>query len=97
MALSAEERSILRIAKLFEEMVATEAWKEYRKILESQVSERERLALMPLAEMQGDFYGRAAHMECIKGAIIGLRLALSIPASTIDHAKDILREEKSDE
>ena len=89
---------ILPMAERFRELIETKAWKEYSAILRAQIAEREDLLHRPLHDLQspnllsGDFFGRAAAAESIKGAIIGLSLALSIPLSTIQHADDISRE-----
>lgn len=92
-----EERYVLRLANEFREMEATSWWKEFKRIVEVQISTRERLVMLPLSERNPAFEGmdfttRAASLETIKGAIIGLRLALSIPAETISHATDIVKD-----
>lgn len=92
-----DEKQVLRLAAHFREMVATDWWKEYVRILDAQISDREQLLLLPVSEQhpkfQGmDFQTRAVSLETIKGAIIGLRLAKTIPSATIDHASDIVRD-----
>lgn len=94
---NAEEREILRLSRAFEGMTGSEWWQEYAKILQSQIVTRERIALLPLSEKNPAFEGmdfstRAASQETIKGAIIGLRLALAIPELTMKHAADIVGE-----
>ena len=94
---NAEEKAILRLARAFREMEATEWWKEYEKIVRAQIDTRETLLRLPLSETNEafkgmDFMTRAASQETIKGAVIGLRLALSIPSLTIKHGSDILRD-----
>lgn len=97
---NAEEREILRLSGVFEGMANTEWWGEYRKILLAQIETRERLVLLPLSERNSaiegiDFQTRAASQETIKGAIIGLRLALAIPDLTMKHASDIVADHSS--
>jgi len=99
---NAEEREILRLAKAFEGMKGAEWWQEYEKILRAQIETRERIALLPLSEKNPAFEGldfatRTANQETIKGAIIGLRLALAIPDLTIKHAADITAEHSPEE
>lgn len=92
-----EEKAILRLAESFREMEGTAWWKEYEKIIRAQIEIREALLRIPLSEANEafkgmDFVTRAASQEIIKGAIIGLRLALSIPSLTIKHGSDIVQE-----
>ena len=94
---SAEERSVLRLAENFREMTESKWWQEYVKILDAQIADREALLLLPMSDQhprfQGmDFNTRAVALEVIKGAMIGLRLAKSIPTATIAHASDIVRD-----
>lgn len=92
-----EEREILRLSRQFGGMTGSEWWKEYATILRAQIETRERLVMLPLSEKNQAFEGmdfttRAASLETIKGAIIGLRLALAIPELTMKHASDIVAE-----
>jgi hypothetical protein len=97
---STDERSILRLAEGFREMVATDWWREYVKVLDAQIADRELVLLLPMSDQHPRFNGmdfntRAVALEVIKGALIGLRLAKSIPTATIAHASDIVREHSS--
>ena len=72
------------------------------RIVQAQIETRELLLRTPLSEnsevFKGmDFMTRAASQETIKGAVIGLRLALSIPELTIKHGSDIVAEHGADE
>lgn len=94
-----EEVHVLRLARHFKDMGETEWWREYAKVLQAQIVEREKLLLTPLGDQHPAFEGldfttRAVKLEAIKGAIIGLRLALSIPSDTMSHA-DAIRAEHS--
>lgn len=114
---NAEEREILRLAKFAKDMIETDWWKSYRKIIETQIATREAILLTPLTdiapkqlqmlgdsglpvsmEAPWDFETRVMKSELLKGAVIGLKLALSIPQATIDHSAAILAEhsEKTD-
>jgi hypothetical protein len=93
--LNAKERSVLQLAKEFSEMVQTKWWREYCRILDAQIKDRETLLLLPVSEKHPkfdgmDFQTRAVSLETIKGAVIALRLAKAIPDATIAHAKDII-------
>lgn len=92
-----DETHVLRLARHFRDMVETEWWREFEKLVQMQIAMRERVLLTPLGDQNPafdglDFTSRAVKMEAIKGAIIGLRLALSIPSDTINHAADIRAE-----
>lgn len=94
---STEERAVLRLAENFREMTESKWWQEYVKVLDAQIADRETLLLLPMSEQHPRFNGmdfntRAVALEIIKGALIGLRLAKSIPTATIAHASDIVRD-----
>lgn len=95
---TAEEREILRFARFAKEVVDSEFWKVYERTLLAQIAQREQVLLTPLTDIPlqpgevWDFNTRVMKSELIKGAVIGLRLALSIPKATIDHAATIVRE-----
>lgn len=94
---STDEKQILRLSKNMQDLVATEGWREYEKVIKLQIADRERLVTVPLSSaipaFEGmDFTTRAAHVEVVKGALIGLRLALDLPSATIKHASDIRAE-----
>jgi hypothetical protein len=93
---SVEEIQILKQARVFRDMVATDGWKEYCKILEAQIAAREEVIHCPLHSLpphfvppESDLASKAAAVESAKGAVIGLRAALHIPTATIESAKDI--------
>ncbi len=100
-AFNPDERHVLRLAEHFRSMTATEWWKEFEKILLTQIAERERILLTPISANHEAFKGqdfttRVVQLETIKGAIIGLKLALSIPSDTINHASSIRAEHSPD-
>lgn len=95
-----EETEVLRQARHLRDLLEHPAWKEYVKILEAQIALREQILLLPMAalssassEFQGmDYQSRLAHLESIKGALIGLRLCRDLPQTTVDQARDIVRD-----
>jgi hypothetical protein len=98
-----EEIQILKQARLFRDMVATEAWLEYVKVLEAQIAAREEVLHIPLHSLpphfvppSTDLSSKAAAIESVKGAIIGLRTALNTPTATIESAREIAKTSKDD-
>ena len=92
-----EEVQVLRQARILREFIESEGWREYEKILKAQIETRQLVITTPLSErlpaFEGmDFTTRAVAVEVVKGALIGLNLALSIPQSTIAHGKEIMQE-----
>lgn len=92
----AEERRVLRLRRAMEDLTASPAWKEYEAILQSQIKVRENAILNEPAAGQGptDPLGRLLGLETIKGALIGLKLALSTPQTIIAEAKEIVAARK---
>lgn len=79
------------------DLIRTEAWSEYQKVLDEQIAQREKIIQTPLSESLGiftgmDFNTRAVHVEVVKGALIALRLARNLPTTIINHANDIRAE-----
>lgn len=83
------------LARDMSELIEVKGWPSYEKLLKAQIELREQMLSTPLSqlnspEFQGlDFQSKLVTLETIKGAIIGLRLALSLPRSIIDTAKDV--------
>src|SRR5262245_20600745 len=99
-----EEILILKQARLLKEMVETQGWTEFKKILEAHIATRLSIISTPFHSLpdnsgyQGmDLAAKAAAVESVKGAVIGLRLALTLPESTIEAAKEIMRESRDKE
>jgi hypothetical protein len=98
--MSPENTQILKQARLFRDLVATEGWREYVKVLEAQISAREEIIHLPLHALPPHFVppgtdlaSKAAALESAKGAIIGLRLAIHTPVATIESAHEIAKKE----
>lgn len=90
MPLSDDERRILRQGRALGEMLGTEGWKEYEKILQAHCEERLALLLLPLGDSKHtEAMMAAVGQEYIKGAVYGLRLALSLPASTVEQSREL--------
>lgn len=65
-------------AEQFRDLVRTEGWKTFETLLQARVQAFGDQLLLPLESADG-----ALRQEWIKGAISGLLLAISLPASTI--------------
>lgn len=100
---SPEEIQVLKQARVFRDMVLSEGWKEYVKILEAQIMTREEVIHCPLHSLpphfvnpSTDLASKAAAVESVKGAVIGLRTAIYTPTATIESAKEIASRSKDD-
>jgi hypothetical protein len=87
--LTKEEKAEIRTGTAIRNMVATDGWKVYQKILEIHLQGKRNEFEEP-AETKLDGISQVLRSESAKGAIMGLRLALSIPGSILDNDK-ILR------
>src|SRR5512139_796103 len=100
---SPEEVQILKQARVIKEMEATEGWRTFAAVLQAQIDTRMKIIERPFHDMPHeqfpgmDLAAKAAAVESIKGAVIGLRLALSLPASIIQSAAEIMRESREKE
>jgi hypothetical protein len=78
-----------------------EAWQLWRQVMEDAVRARASLLQVPIADQangQGlDFQTRAARQEVIKGALIGLRLALNLIPNTIQQADELASKKVQEE
>lgn len=99
---SESEVEVLKQARLLREIVGTAGWQEFCKILEAQIKVREEMLLAPAAILASkwpefkdlDHAGRLAHLESIKGALIGIKLCRDLPQITIDDARAIQDEHR---
>jgi hypothetical protein len=82
-------------ARLMREMQATEGWKVFSAILGEHIATRMNILMVPLHDLPTqtfggmDFESRAAALESVKGAVIGLKLALTLPESIMTSAADL--------
>jgi hypothetical protein len=84
--LTADEKAELRTARAFRAMMRTEGWTVYKKILEMHVQGKRNEFEQP-AESSLDGIAQVLRSESAKGAIMGLRLALSIPEGILSNDK----------
>lgn len=91
MATTAEERELLRDAQVMGELVALPQWKRFVEIIESQMKTREEILInLPLTS---DGAGvQLAGLAQVKGARLGLKLAIDTPQQIISDAGMISRE-----
>lgn len=87
-----EERELLRQARAMKELIDTKPWQIYSQIIESQIKTRENILMDSppgtVSELQA---------EHIKGARLGLRLALETVRLIITDATDVAREHGASE
>lgn len=93
MAFSKDEVVLLKQARELEEMMNTPGWKTYVGIISEQLQVRQNLMVLPgssLPESNGwDGMTRYGALEHVKGAYMGLRLALSTPQTIVNEAKEL--------
>lgn len=86
---------IRRLAKVMSDLKETKGWQEYSKLVGRMVRVREALVFSPIDSIptnHQDLTAKMVALESIKGAVIGLRLAIDLPDSIMQHAADIARE-----
>lgn len=87
--LSKDEKAELRTARVIRALLATDGWKVYKMILEAHLQGKRNEFEQP-AETSSDGIAQVLRSESAKGAIMALRLALSIPEGILANEK-ILR------
>ncbi len=94
--LSLEQTNILKLGRVMRDGVGTEFWKEFQNVIRYQIMERENILHTPLHALppqvcaaMGDFAGKAAAQESIKGALIALKLVLTLPDTIIMQATEL--------
>ena len=87
--LSKDEKAELKTAHAIRALLNTDGWKVYRAILEAHLQGKRNEFEQP-AETKSDGIAQVLRSESAKGAIMGLRLALSIPDGILANDK-ILR------
>lgn len=98
-ALSKEDIEDLRTAKEMEDLIHSPGWKLYAKILEKHIEDKTKEALMPThirtsfgpdgSPVLIDGISQVLFGEASKGAIMGLRLALSLPSGIVAGAAEL--------
>lgn len=87
--LTKDERAELKTARVMRAFVGTDGWKVYKAILENHLQGKRNEYESP-AVVENDGIAQVLRSESAKGAIMGLRLALSIPDGILANDK-ILR------
>lgn len=90
MELSEDDKEFLRRRELFEPMLKTDAWKEFEKILMSQVEAHTQQMLLP-ADTSRDGLSHSLVTEFRKGAVFGITTAIKTPYATIKTAEELLQ------
>jgi len=88
--LTAEEKAELRTGTAMRDLVRSDGWKVYAKILEMHLQGKRNEFEEP-AETKLDGIAQILRSESAKGAIMGLRLALSIPGSILESDQALRR------
>lgn len=102
---SSEQVNMLKLGRLMRDGVNTEFWKALTQVIQHHVNAREALIRTPLHALpqreadgsptpyaSGDLAAKAAAMESVKGALIALKLILSLPDTIIQQASEIAKE-----
>jgi hypothetical protein len=84
------DKEFIRRKALFEPMVASEAWKEFSKILEAQYQAHLK-SLLSSADPSHDGLAQVMNSEYRKGAAFGIQVALATPHGTIAQAQEIIK------
>lgn len=91
------EEDMRRLAARMKDLVENKYWQDYKQVVQRMISVREELTQAPLITVlpeYADLQSKMIALESVKGAIIGLKLALTFPESIIQHAADVSRERK---
>jgi hypothetical protein len=81
-----DERAELRTADAMRELLLTKGWKIYAAVLQAHLQSKRNEFENP-AETNRDGIAQVLRSESAKGAIMGLRLALSIPDGILSNDK----------
>lgn len=92
-----EERQVLRQAQAMKELMEHPKWKVFQLLLQTHIAARQRILNAPVSSQPQAFRSldaasKMVELECVKGAIIGLQLALDLPSAILEDAKRIIRE-----
>ena|SRR6266404_4022814 len=99
MPLSKYDIADIKVGRALQAMMATEGWQHYTRLLKLKIDEQGMAILQPFTVKQdmkaqaSVLYSAMDHFitsESVKGAIMGLRLALSLPAGIISNMEDVL-------
>lgn len=104
--LDPQEKEDVKVGRAIQAMMRTEGWTHYERLLKYHVEQKKRDVLLPFDLKQdgkakeGVLFGAWDALlagEAHKGAIMGLTLALGLPASIIANMESILSRYESSE
>lgn len=104
MPLSKEDIDDIKVGRALQTMMATEGWQHYTRLLNSKIADQVSRILRPFSIEQSEkataqvLYSAVDHFvssESIKGAIMGLKLASTLPAGIISNMEDLLSRAKA--
>lgn len=90
-----EDVQDLKLAESMRDLINSPAWRVYEQLLQTHVDQKMKELLQPLHPLhghggvRGDGLSHVLVGEGAKGAIMGLRLALSLPTSIVAGAEQI--------
>lgn len=90
-----EERRLLKMKRAMEEIHGTEGWKVFTTLIEAQIREREKIVLQQEIEAGIEPIVMLLRLERVKGAIMGLKLALDNPRLIIEQGQAILSAQRT--
>ena len=88
-----EERELLRQAAAMRDLIDTKPWNVYKSVLESQIKTREQILLDEPASGGASPMERLLQLEQVKGARLGLKLALETVDLIIADSKAMVNRE----
>jgi hypothetical protein len=90
MAMSRDEREIVRRSRDFQDLVNSPGFKLLQQIVQSRINAETQAMVSPDFNNQMDGVKMTKLEDRMKGAIYGMLLTVGIPQNTIDQAKQIL-------
>lgn len=87
--LNKEDQAEIKTGQAMAKLMASPAWKFYEKVITAQLEAKRNEVELANPEPNEDGMRYNLRMERAKGAIIGLRLALSQPSIMIATARDL--------
>lgn len=91
---SKEELRLAADGREVADMLRSKGWAVFERVLNAQIKVRQDMLLLPSHELKHesgmlDGVSRMLAQECVKGALIGLRLALATPSAMVAQADEI--------
>jgi len=85
-----EDRRLLKMKRAMDDFYGTPGWKVFAELVEAQIKEREKIVLQQDIEGGMEPIVMLLRLERVKGAIMGLKLALENPRLIIEQGQAIL-------